>query len=104
MQKPIDLDFGDAQAIIAVADALDAGRLNPEAPVTTARAIAAAIYGAAPARGHVLAVGDLLDRLGASVRGHGAYPHARVMGSVVAAMRAYEEQARGVERIPLVLR
>ena len=104
MQKPIDLDFPDAQAIIAIADALDAGRLNSEAPVTTARAIAAAIYGASHTRANVLAVGDLMDKLGAFGKGHGAAPHARRMADVVDAVRAHEEVARAVQQVPLVLR
>ena len=104
MKNLIDLDFSDAQAVISIADALDTGRLNSEAPVTTARAIAAVVYGPSHSRANVLAVGDLLDKLGAHVRGHGAYPHARAMTAVEAGVRAHEEQARGVKRIPLVLR
>ena len=104
MEKLIDLDFRSAQAVISIADALDAGRLNPEAPVTTARAITAAIYGPSLSRANVLAVGDLLDKLGAFGKGHGAAPHARRMADVVDAVRAHEEVARAVQQQPLSLR
>ena len=104
MHKLVGLDFGEAQAVISIADALAAGRLNPDAPVITARAVAAAIYGPSPSRANVLAVGDLLDRLGAFVRGHGAFPHARRVADVVAGVVAHEEAARGAKQIPLVLR
>ena len=104
VQKLIELDYGEAQAIIRVAEALDSGSLNPDMPVTTARAITAAIYGPSPSRANVLAVGDLLDKLGAFGKGHGAAPHARRMADVVARVRAHEEQARAVKQIPLVLR
>ena len=104
MEKLIDLDFREAQAVIGIADALSTRRLNPDAPVTTARAIAAAIYGPSPSRAVVLTVGDVLDRLGAHVRGHGAFPHARRMADVVAGVEAHEEAARGVQQLPLVLR
>ena len=80
MQKPtidLDLDFATAQVVILIADALDTGGLNPDAPVITARATAAAIYGANPTRANVLFVGDVLTRLGCWCKGHGPYPHAR---------------------------
>ncbi len=104
VQKLIELDYGEAQAIIRVAEALDNGGLNPDAPNTTARAVAAVIHGSSPSRADVLATGDLLDKLGAFGKGHGAAPHARRMADVVARVRAHEEQARAVKQIPLVLR
>ena len=104
MQPRISLDFAEAQVIISITDALAAGRLNPDAPVTTARAVTAACYGASPNRAVVLTVGDVLTRLGAHVRGHGAFPHARRMADVVAGVEAHEEAARGVQQLPLVLR
>ena len=91
MQKPVDLDFGEAQAVIAVADALDTGRLNSEAAVTTARAVAVVVYGPSHSRANVLAMGDLLDRLGAYTKGHGAFPHSRSMNALVVG----GEDARG---------
>ena len=104
MQKPVDLDFPDAQAVIAIADALGARRLNPEAAVTTARAVAVVVYGPSHSRANVLAMGDLLDRLGAYTKGHGAFPHSRSMSALVAGVRTHEAQARAVKQTPLVLR
>ena len=104
MQKLIDLDFGEAQAVIAISEALNAGRLNPDAPNTTARAVAAAIYGPSPSRANILTLGDLLDRLGCWGKGHGADPHARRMADVVRCVGAHVEAARAVRQIPLVLR
>ena len=100
MKNLIDLDFGDARTVILIAEALDTGHLNPNAPTTTARQVAAVVYGASPSRANVLTTGDLLDKLGAHVRGHGAYPHARAMTAVEAGVRAHEEQARGRQANP----
>ena len=100
----LELDFATAQVIVLVADALNDGSLNAEAPTTTARAVTAAIYGAHPSRANVLAVGDVLTRLGSWCKGYGPYPHARRMADLVAGVRAHEEQARGVKQLPLVLR
>ena len=107
MQKPtidIDLDFATAQVVVLIADALDDGRLNCGASVTTARAVTAAIHGPHPSRANVLATGDLLDRLGCWCKGHGPYPHARRMADLVAGVKGHEAQARTVKQIPLVLR
>ena len=86
------------------AEALDAGLLNPDMPNITARAVAAVVYGPAHSRANVLALGDLLDKLGAFGRGHGAAPHARRMADVVDAVRAHLESARAVRQLPLTLR
>ena len=104
MQKPTELDYGEAQAIIRVVAALDSGSLNPDMPVTTARALAAVIHGSSPSRANVLATGDLLDRLGCFGRGRGPAPHSRSMSAVVDAVRAHLESARAVRQLPLVLR
>ena len=104
MEKLIDLDFGEAQVVIAISEALNAGRLNPDAPNTTARAITAACFGPSPNRANVLVVGDLLDKLGAFGKGHGAAPHSRRMADVVGCVQAHVESARAVRQLPLVLR
>ena len=104
MEKLIDLDFPSAQAVLLIVSALDNGGLNPDAPNTTARAITAAIYGPSPSRANVLAVGDLLDKLGAFGKGHGAAPHARRMADVVRSVREHEAGARAVKQMPLSLR
>ena len=104
VQKLIELDYGEAQAIIRVVMALDSGSLNPDMPVTTARAVAAVIHGSSPSRADVLATGDLLNRLGCFGSGRGPAPHSRSMSAVVAAVRAHEEVARAVRQLPLVLR
>ena len=103
MEKLIDLDFGEAQVVIAISEALNAGRLNPDAPNTTARAITAACFGPSSNRANVLVVGDLLDKLGAFGKGHGAAPHSRRMADVVGCVQAHVEGARAVRQAPLVL-
>ena len=104
MEKLIDLDFGEAQAVIRIAEALDSGALHSGAPTITARAVAAVVYGPSPSRANVLDAGDLLSRMGVFVRGHGAAPHSRRMADLVQAVRAHSEAARAAKQLPLVLR
>ena len=100
----IDLGYTEAQVVIRIAAALDRGILAESNTLTTARQVAAAIYGGTPTRASTLETGDLLDRLGAGIRGRGPAPHSRSMAAVVTGVRANLETARAVKQIPLTLR
>ena len=92
------IDF-EARLVVAIADALEDGGINRNAPTVTARQVAAAL--GQTGRASVNDMADLLSRLGVFHRMKGPNPYQRPVVELVSAIAAHEEQAREqVNRAP----
>ena len=90
------LNLAECRTVIAIAGALEDGRLTPRAPVITARSVAAALGDSS--RAAVLDVADLLTKLEVWPRMKGPNAYQRPMGDLVDAVAAnLEEAAAAVE-------
>ena len=86
------IDF-EARLVVAIADALEDGGINRNAPTVTARQVAAAL--GQTGRSAVNDMGDLLTKLGVFHRMKGPNPYQRPVVELVSAIAAHEEQAPG---------
>ena len=92
------IDF-EARLVVAIADALEDGGINRNAPTVTARQVTASV--GQTGRSAVNDMGDLLSKLGVFHRMKGPNPYQRPMEDLVTAVAAHEEQAREqVNRTP----
>ena len=82
----------EARLVVAIADALEDGRLNPKAPTVTARQVAASV--GQTGRSAVNDMGDLLSKLGVFHRMKGPNPYQRPMEELVTAVAARVGEAR----------
>ena len=89
----------EARLVVAIADALEDGGINRNAPTVTARQVAASV--GQTGRPAVNDMGDLLTKLGVFHRMKGPNPYQRPVVELVSAIAAHEKQAREqVSRTP----
>ena len=86
------IDF-EARLVVAIADAVEDGGINRNAPIVTARQVAASV--GQTGRSAVNDMGDLLTKLGVFHRMKGPNPYQRPVVELVSAIAAHEEQAPG---------
>ena len=96
------MNLQEARLVIGIAEALDDGRLNVEAPTVTASAVADVALGVT-SRATVLDVANILDRLGVFPLGRGPNFYRRALPDLVAAVDRLRDEAQAVIDQPLEL-